>query len=303
MLSTTPVRYFIEVAERGSVRAASEGLLVAPSAVSRQVRLLERDLGVLLFDRSAAGMTLTPAGRAALEHFADSTDRDEAFREHLKGVVAAPVPLVRFGLLEGLVSLVPALTARLSRRSAGTRLDLQMLPSSQIVDLVVGGELDAGFSSGRRIGRTVRVEGSAALPLLVVVPPGHRLAERDRLNLDELDGLPVVLPDRSFGIRAELDRACREHRVVPQVVGETNTLTLALELAVARGAATLLTAAALPDDVAQRGIRAVPVADKRLAAVPVSLVVARHEPRPDAARLAVQLGRDLLGSRAVRSWH
>jgi DNA-binding transcriptional LysR family regulator len=270
--------------------------------VSRQVRLLEKDLSVRLFDRTPSGMVLTAAGSEVLDHFVAAGENDEELRERLRGTSAAAVPVVRVGLLEGLVALVPALTGRLHRRSQRTRLDLVMLPSRQVVDAVVSGGLDMGFSSGRAVGRGVRAEATHHLRVHVVTGPDHLLAERSTLPLEDLDGLAVVLPDKTFGIRRELDKSCREHGVRMAILGETNTLALALELALARGAATLLTGPALPHDAARRGIRAIPVTDKRLQSVPVSLIVSRTPHRPDATRLAVRLGRDLLGNAAVRTW-
>lgn len=177
-----------------------------------------------------------------------------------------------------------------------------MLPSSQVLEKVTSGELDVGFVSGRQVGRGVRVEATKILPVCVVVGPGHRFFGRDRLSLHDLHGLSVVLPDATFGIRREVDRACRQRRVVTDLIGETNTLTLALELALARDAATLLTLAALPRDADSRGICAIPIGDKRLASSPVSLVVSREPRRAEAAHFGVRLGKELLNSRAVSAW-
>ncbi|MGI5291164.1 LysR family transcriptional regulator [Nonomuraea polychroma] len=295
------MRYFVEVAAQGSIRAAAESLLVAPSAVSRQVRLLERDLGVRLFDRVASGMRLTEAGTVALEHFLASADRDEALRERLRGGTAA-VPTLRVGLLEGLVGLASALTTRLDRRSPGTRLDLLMLPSQQVIEHVAGGEVDVGFSSGRHVGKHVQIVATIALPVRLMVGPDHAFAGRESVTMADLVGQPVVLPDATFGIRREVDRACHEHHIAVDLIGETNTLTLALELALARGAATLLTLPALPRDADRRGITAIPIKDKRLASVPLSVVVAHDPPRAAAVRLGAELGKDLLLSPRVRAW-
>src|SRR5690242_19933858 len=71
------MRYFREVAATGSVLRAGANLFVAPSAVSRQIRLLEEDLGVPLFTRGARGMTLTAAGHRVLE-FAARVHQDAA---------------------------------------------------------------------------------------------------------------------------------------------------------------------------------------------------------------------------------
>ncbi len=302
MLTSASVRYFIEVATRGSISAAAESLLIAPSAVSRQVQLLEKELGVGLFERSSAGMVLTGAGVEALEHFTAAADRDEALRERLRGGASAAVAVLRTGLLEGLVSLVPSLTARLDRWSPGTRLDVKVLPSRRVEESVIDGEVDFGFASGRDVCKELRVVATQVLPVHVVVGPGHRLAGRNSVSLEELADLPVVLPDVTFGIRQEVDRACREHRIIVDLVGEANSLTSALELALADRAATLLTLAVLPPDADRRGISAIPVKDKRLASVPISVVVGHEPRRASAAQLGTRLGRALLNGRAVRAW-
>jgi DNA-binding transcriptional LysR family regulator len=67
-VSLAQVRYFVAVAEEGHVSRAASALRVAQPAVSRQIRLLEDELGAALFVRTARGMRLTPPGAVFLEH-------------------------------------------------------------------------------------------------------------------------------------------------------------------------------------------------------------------------------------------
>ena len=72
MIESTTLRYFYEVAAFGSVRVAAEKLFVAQSAVSRQIALLEDELGVPVFERHARGMALTAAGELLLRYAQDN---------------------------------------------------------------------------------------------------------------------------------------------------------------------------------------------------------------------------------------
>ena len=65
-INTSALRYFYEVARYGSFRLAAEKIHIAASAISRQIQLLEDELGFKLFARGRSGLTLTPAGEALL---------------------------------------------------------------------------------------------------------------------------------------------------------------------------------------------------------------------------------------------
>ncbi|OYN98024.1 hypothetical protein CGZ96_09930 [Enemella evansiae] len=302
MLHSTQGLYFLEVAARGSVRATAENLLVAPSAISRQIRQLERTLDAQLFERTSGGMVLTRAGQLTREHFMLVQHQEAGLRHILRDGPATDVSQVQIGLLEGLIGFAPALGSRLHAQHPETVLDVQMLPSQEIADAVRAGELDVGFVSGREIPRECRTLETRGLPLQVVTGPTHPWAGRDTAALPELHGLELVLPDASFGIRRELDRACVERDVTLRIIGNTNTLTLALETAVARGVATIVTPTVLPRDASIRGLHCVDLVDPRLKAVPVSLVTLRTPLRPESSRLGARLCAGLLTGPAVHIW-
>ena len=116
-----PLRLFHEVARTGSIRKASEVLKLAPSSVSRQVLILERQIGTTLLDRSAAGVALTPAGQlvAKAPHLIapptlNLTDRQLG---QVRMLVAQQIAVVAAQLV--LLVVIAAWLPGLPRRTAG----------------------------------------------------------------------------------------------------------------------------------------------------------------------------------------
>jgi DNA-binding transcriptional LysR family regulator len=238
------------------------------------VRLLERDLGSALFERAPQGMVLTESGVALVALMARHDDQVQALRAQFSGSDGGDGEPLRVGVLEGLVRLVPPALVRLRQAAPRMRAAVRVGGSEQIEQWLDAGAVDLGFVSGRRRGGLGRTLATVHLPMYLVVDATHPLAGRRSVKLTELDGLRAVLPDASFGIRREVDRATAQRHVAMDVRYETNTLALAFEVARSMRLATLLTAAALPEGSNRGGMRLVPIADKRLSKVPVTLVVA-----------------------------
>src|ERR1700744_5382573 len=107
--------------------------------------------------------------------------------------------------------------------------------------------------------------------LSLIVSPRHPLANRDACAVKDLAGLRVVVPDPSFGIRQEIDRACANAKIRLEICNETNSLTFAQTLAARTDLATFL-----PRDTAMPALEAgslvaVPLRDARLEATQVTL--------------------------------
>src|SRR5438067_1870654 len=106
-LLATGHRYFAAVAEAGSVRAASRDLNVAASAISRQLILLEAQLGIELFERHGRNLTLTSAGEILLKGLRSATHEHEAVLDHLGALRGLKRGRVRLATVESIsVSLL-----------------------------------------------------------------------------------------------------------------------------------------------------------------------------------------------------
>lgn len=268
------LRYFREVATQGSVRRAGEHLFVASSAVSRQMALLEEELGVPLFERHARGMTLTDAGRLLLQYTEDSRSRFEELRAVIQEYETLRRGHVALACVEGLlVSFIPDAVRDFAREYPAISLSVRSLGSHAVAENLAEHRCDLGVVFGNSPRSDLAEIAKMPQPLFAVVSPAHPLARRRRCALSEIADFPVVMPDLSFGIRQVVDRLCAERRVTLHRSVESNTLGFAQRLVV--GSASYV--AFLPiDSVAKelqlRTLIALPLDEQSLHARHVTLV-------------------------------
>ncbi|GAA2266798.1 LysR family transcriptional regulator [Nonomuraea roseoviolacea subsp. roseoviolacea] len=207
------LRTFEAVVRHRTVTDAANALDLAPSSVSEQIRVLEKSLGVALFDRTPRGMVLTGAGRRLQGWARRLLDQAEQARRE----VAGQPEDVRLGALETIVAAcVPRVLARLAERRPGLRVEV--LPSVSRDDLladVIAGRLEAALllDTGEALGGLGFAPPPAPLtfldvdsvPLVLVAAPGHPLLGRSEVSPDDLAGerLLVNAPSCSFLMAAD----------------------------------------------------------------------------------------------------
>jgi DNA-binding transcriptional LysR family regulator len=191
-LSLTGLRVLREVAAQGSFTGAAESLGYTQSAISRQVAALEDAAGTPLFERRARGVTLTDAGGTLLRHAGAVIDEVDAARRDLEGLSAAATGRLRLGAFPtASAALLPRAVAGFRERRPGIDVSLREGSTPSQVRRVSVGGVDAGvvgFLPGSRRTRDRRIALEHLLddPLLLAVGPGHRLARRRSVEIDEL---------------------------------------------------------------------------------------------------------------------
>ncbi|WP_189306844.1 LysR family transcriptional regulator [Streptomyces cinerochromogenes] len=186
------LRYFVMVAEEGSVNRAARRLLVSQPSLSRQIVHLERQLGQQLLQRTSRGVRLTPAGQALLPHAHQLLAMADATRETVAGARAVR-QRVTIGVPPGtdgawLIAAVDAVRARVPDAAP----EYVEATSSDQLRLLRQGRLDICLvhqapPDGHAV-REVRRD-----PLGIAVRPGHPLAARGGYRLSDLDGLRTLL--------------------------------------------------------------------------------------------------------------
>jgi DNA-binding transcriptional LysR family regulator len=156
------LRYFVAVAEELSFGRAAERLLIASPSLSQQIKALERDLGVRLFDRDRRSVSLTPAGAALLPHTRDLLERADELQRRA-GQLAGSQP-VRLGYVNWLPPNLSSRTAAVGR----VHLDAWVAPSHTQAARVADGSLDLAVCWVRtedleRLGLRARLIGADRL--------------------------------------------------------------------------------------------------------------------------------------------
>lgn len=194
------LRYFVTVAEELHFGRAAERLHIVQSAVSQQVRRLERDLGADLLDRSPRHVRLTPAGAAFLPAARAVLAAEEQARAVVADFTASRAATLRLGTSSGLGSHLDRVLDALATLAPDLAVDLVAAPAGDRLGRVAAGELDAAFLRGRPPEGAVP-DGVAVVPLwpdplVAVLPARHRLAAGADVALGELADLPLRLVPR-----------------------------------------------------------------------------------------------------------
>jgi DNA-binding transcriptional LysR family regulator len=273
MIESTAVRYFRAVTECGSIKQAAALLRIAPSAISRQVQGLEDELAVKLFERGARGMNLTDAGHLLYRYAVDNRNQLDGVRSRVQEFDSLRRGQVKIATVEGLLaSFLSGFVVDLGREYPGISVSLTVVGSRDVAEMVGHNDVDLGFVFGRAPRRDLIELARMRQSLHLIVAPDHPLAAKDHCTVKDLAGLRVVVPDPSFGIRQEIDRACAQADVRLDIRSETNSLAFAQTLAARTELATFLPKDTAMPALIEGTLVAVPLREKRLEATQVTLV-------------------------------
>jgi LysR family transcriptional regulator, hca operon transcriptional activator len=183
------LRYFIAVAEEGSLTAAAEKRLhTAQPSLSRQIRDLEYEVGVPLLSRSVHGVELTPAGRAFLDHARLALTQAEAAAEAARRVAQPAKPVFAMGFLTGQeVDWLPRATNVLRDELLNIEIKVSSDHSATLADDLQRGKVDIAFMR-REPKPDLEFRLVAREPLVVVLPSDHRLAAREAVDAHDIVG-------------------------------------------------------------------------------------------------------------------
>ncbi|MCG6204656.1 LysR family transcriptional regulator [Rhodopseudomonas sp. HC1] len=290
MIESAAIRYFREVTESGSIKQAAATLRIAPSAISRQIQAMEEELSVKLFERNARGMVLTDAGRLVYRYAVDNRSLLDGIRTRVQEFETMRRGQIKVATVEGMLSnFLSNFLIELSADYPGIFVSTTVLGSRAVAEIVGRNEVDLGLLFGRAPRRDLIELARMRQSLCLFVAPGHPLASRESCTVKELAGLRVVVPDPSFGIRQEIDRACATAKVRLEICSETNSLAFAQMLASRTDLATFLPRDTAMPAIASGRLVVVPLRDPRLEATQVTLVQLASRNISPSCRMVAEL--------------
>jgi DNA-binding transcriptional LysR family regulator len=245
---------FVRIARLGGFRRAADDLGISQAAVSQQMKMLEAEARVSLFERAHRPVTLTEAGETLLERAELILREMRSTREELQAFA---------GLERGHVTVgtIPAhgapWTARmlggLHRQHPGVQLGVAEHTSGVLLDLLLDRGIDVACmnvpADGWQPPPGVCLAPIATFDLVLAVHPRHRFGGLQRVRLVELVGEPLILPPQS-SISMIVEHAFRAHDLVPTIGFEISDQHTLLELAaegLGLGVSTRATVQAHPD--------------------------------------------------------
>ena len=226
------LRYFVAVAEAGAFSRAAARLRITQPALWRQVRDLERELGVRLFERQGRRVRVTSAGDGLLLRSRELLAGVDRLAEHAQAMRGGTVGTLSIGASPQMIQnvLAPFLSRYLKSRPG---VDIQLIEEGAVraVELVERGDVQLGMAMRPAHDQ---LEGRLLFPLrvLAAVDAGHRLARRAAIDLSDLEGERVLVLRRGFGTRELFDGACRIAHVHAHIVleaGDPRTLIALVE--------------------------------------------------------------------------
>jgi LysR family cyn operon transcriptional activator len=231
------LRYFVAIADAGTMALAAERVFVTQSTLSHQLAQLEQEMGCQLFERIGRSLRLSDAGRELLGHARGVLAQvEEGKRAVAQGRSLASGSL-RVGVIHSFLnSLMPQVVAGYVRRWPGVRLQVQEMTGLDIEARVADGALDLGMAFYPPASTDVMGEHLFDDRLVLAVPARHALAERKSVKFNQLGSTPLAMLGARFATRRLLDSHFHRAGVNPIVAVEIDSVA-ALQRIVEQGVA------------------------------------------------------------------
>ena len=237
------LRYFVAVAEEGSLTVAAERRLhTAQPSLSRQIRDLEYEVGAQLMIRSAHGIELTAAGRAFLDHARLALAQVDAAREAARRAAQPARLSFALGFLTGKeIDWLPEAIRLLRDELPSIEITVSSQYSPDLADALARGKLDVAFLRRETRATDLTFKVVATEPFVVVLPSDHRLASYEAINPHDMVGETFIAVSNTAPVgRKVVDDYLKRSGIDFKPDHEADHLAMAMSLvASTRGVALL----------------------------------------------------------------
>ena len=281
------LRAFLTIADTGNVTRAAELLHLVQPAVSRQLRLLEEDIGVELFERERHGMVLTEKGKTLQIYARRAMLELDRARAELDSATEEIGGLVTIGLLPSTSDLLAsALLTVVAQHHPRIRTRIAMGYAGTLHQWLETGEIDAALLYGAEKLPNIQARPLLEEALWVVGPPSAGLRKSKPRPLASLAGKPMILPSGPHGIRTLVDHACAVADMRLTITAETNAMSIQKSLVIGGHGWTILPPIAFADELARRTVSAAPLSEPQITRTIVLALPANRPSGPHVRRTA-----------------
>jgi len=255
------IRYFVQVADEGSITRTADKIGIAQPALTRHIKQLEAELGTQLLTRLPRGVRLTTAGRDFLDHARAIMLEVARASEHVRSKAQTPRGRVVMGTSPTLAPLLlPRCVARARQQCPTVTLKVVEGFSPQLLDALLTGRLDLAVMTNPPRTNALALTPLCSEPLVVISPPSTR-GTRQAFSLAELSGTPFIL---TVGLRTLVEQQLAAFGVGVRIEAEIDSIEAIRRLLVAGVGMTIMPVSAFHEELRAGQLVAYPIEDANL---------------------------------------
>jgi len=221
------MKTFCDLVDAGSFSKAAEMNFISQSAVSQQLAKLERELSVQLISRGGGLVAPTEAGRAFYDGCKDIVRRHEQLLGEVRSAADAVRGVLRVGTIYSVgFYLLDPYVREFLQAHAEVNLHVEYTRWNRINAAIVSGEMDLGIVACPEKQRSIEILPLTSEEMVVAFAPGHPLAGRDCIGVEELEGETVVAFEAGIPTRVFIDKLLRKYGVTVHVEMEFDNIEL-----------------------------------------------------------------------------
>ena len=261
-MDDTQLRTLIAVSESGSISKASERLHIAPSALSRQIRFLESELNLQLFERHGRGMVVTEAGKAVVDRSRRVTAEMDGIKQFAAESSTTPAGNVTLGMPPSVAEMMAApIVSALWESYPEIHLRIVTAFTGHLRDWVQSGDVDIAVLYDPLHTSALRSTPLLTEELLLVGPSSCELSLTRPVPFSTLTGEQLILPSPQHGLRAVLNIYAAKSRLHLSTRVEADSYSTIIALVLAGLGRTVLPLSPIHKLIDAGQLRAAPLAD------------------------------------------
>lgn len=201
IFSDKSILYFKAVCDFGGIRQAATALNISPSAISRQITLLEDKLKVELFVRRGNSMVITPYGKQLLNYSKEEEKREQHLIRDMKGIKLAKSGEISIAIGEGFVTdVVKNLLVPMQKQYPNIKVHIHTHPLQGIYKALQDGVADIGLTYNFLMRDEFNLINETIQPLCAIVPANHSKAKIKNATLKDFVDTNIAMPDESHSV-------------------------------------------------------------------------------------------------------
>lgn len=251
------LRYFVKSAETLNFSDAAKALNIVQSTMSQQIRQLEEEMGVLLFERGARSLRLTEAGEVLLSAARDTlrdADMCVARLQDLRDMISGTLNI---GITYSFSPILTETIVEFMKRYPHVRLNIFYKPMAELMDMLRERTVDFVLAFRPSVSDT-EMESHVLFDnhLAAIVADGHPLCDKQKISIQDLQQYDLALPTRGLQARNAFDSLLARSEVNLKIRMELNEVNILLKLVKQTRLVTVLAEATIYNE---KGVKAIPL--------------------------------------------